>query len=309
MLILEFGQLDRRYECLRIRKPEEEKRLVGSLAAVGQRVPIVVIEAGCGNQFIVIDGYKRIRALQQLHSDTVLAMCWQMAEMEAVIIGHFLRNQQGETPLEEGWLLCEMIRRFGLTLQELSARVGRSVSWVSRRIGLVAELPEPISERVRRGEIVAHAAMKSLLPLARANRRDCVQIAEAIAGKGISSRQLAQLYSIWRDGSAEVRNRITRDPMLFLRTQSQSDEPASGLVSLLQRDLDIITSTARRALRRLRLAAAQSLLLPCDVTQLQQVAAQAGYETGRLGQALQKELQDAQTRYPNGSTGDGSSRQ
>jgi hypothetical protein len=41
----------------------------------------------------------------------------------------------------------------------------RSVSWVSRRLALVRELPESIQEHVRRGEIVAHAAEKYLVPL------------------------------------------------------------------------------------------------------------------------------------------------
>jgi ParB/RepB/Spo0J family partition protein len=309
MLDLELSQLDRRYERLRIRKPEEEKRLLGSLAAVGQRAPIVVVSGDSGSEFIVIDGYKRIRALQQLHSDTVLAMRWEMPEIEAIIVGHFLRSQQGETPLEEGWLLSEMSSRFGLTLQQLSARVGRSISWVSRRIGLVAELPTEVCERVRHGEIVSHAAMKSLLPLARANRRHCVQIAQAIAGKGISSRQVAQLYSVWKDSSCEVRTRIAEQPMLFLRTQSLPDQPAAGLVSLLRRDLDIITSTARRAQRRLRTAKGQSLLMPEDVNQLQAVASQVGHEIARLNEGLQKELEDAQARYSNGSSGDGIGRQ
>lgn len=221
MLELEFAQLDRRYEQLRIRKPEAEKRLLGSLAAAGQRMPIVVVGGNRESEFIVIDGYKRVRALEQLHSDTVMAMRWEMAEVEAVVMGRFLRDQEAETPLEQGWLLSEMNSRFGMTLQELSTRVGRSVSWVSRRLGLVVELPAEVAERVRRGEIVSHAAMKYLLPLARANRKQCVQIAEGIAGKQVSSRQAAQLYAVWRDGSAEVRNRVAADPMLFCSNAKQ----------------------------------------------------------------------------------------
>ena len=71
---LEFHQLDMRYEGLRVRRPERERRLLSSLAERGQQVPIVVIglteEA---NRFLVIDGYKRIRALRRLGQDTVRA--------------------------------------------------------------------------------------------------------------------------------------------------------------------------------------------------------------------------------------------
>ena len=62
---LEFHQLDLRYELLRRRAPEQEKRLLASLALSGQQTPIVVV--GCeGNSRVVVDGYKRVRALRQL---------------------------------------------------------------------------------------------------------------------------------------------------------------------------------------------------------------------------------------------------
>ena len=40
---LEFHQLELRYERLRIVRPEPERRLLASLAEVGQQVPIVVV--------------------------------------------------------------------------------------------------------------------------------------------------------------------------------------------------------------------------------------------------------------------------
>ena len=47
-------------------------------------------------------------------------------------------------------------------------RFDKSESWVSRRLALVSELPEPVQELVRSGGLPAHAAMKHLVPLARA---------------------------------------------------------------------------------------------------------------------------------------------
>ena len=65
---LEFHQLDWRYEGLRVRRPDRERRLLASLSERGQQVPIIVIAlAGEPNRFLVIDGYKRLRALQRLH--------------------------------------------------------------------------------------------------------------------------------------------------------------------------------------------------------------------------------------------------
>ncbi len=64
---LEFHQLDRRWEHLRVRHPARQRRLLASLADSGQQTPIVVAAQKCGaDRYVVIDGYKRIAALEQL---------------------------------------------------------------------------------------------------------------------------------------------------------------------------------------------------------------------------------------------------
>jgi len=149
---LEFHQLDRRWEHLRVRHPARQRRLVASLAESGQQTPIVVVAAeGSSERYVVIDGYKRIAALEQLGRDTVEAVVWPMNEAAAVLLDRSLRLSEHESALEVGWLLVEMERRFGYALDELSRRFDRSVSWVSRRPALVELLPETIQQQVREG--------------------------------------------------------------------------------------------------------------------------------------------------------------
>jgi ParB family chromosome partitioning protein len=149
---LEFHQLDRRWEHLRVRSPQRQRRLLASLADAGQQTPIVVVAAaGQPDRYLVIDGYKRIVALQQLGRDTVEAVIWPMSEAEALLLDRSLRFSQPETALEQGWLLAEMERRFGYGLDDLARRFDRSVSWVSRRLALVELLPEAIQQQVREG--------------------------------------------------------------------------------------------------------------------------------------------------------------
>ena len=161
---LEFHQLDRRWEHLRVRPPARQRRLLVSLAESGQQTPIVVVAAeGQADRYVVIDGYKRIAALEQLGRDTVEAVVWPMTECAAVLLDRSLRLSEHETPLEVGWVLAELEHRFGYSLDELARRFDRSVSWVSRRLALVELLPEAIQQQVREGKIVPQVALKSCL--------------------------------------------------------------------------------------------------------------------------------------------------
>jgi ParB/RepB/Spo0J family partition protein len=190
---VEFQHLDLRYERLRKHHPARERQWLGSLADHGQQVPIVVVR-GPGEVRVVIDGYKRVRALQRLARDTVCATEWAVSEQEALIVERVMRATSGEDALEQGWLLRELVDRFGLGQEELRRRFDKSKSWVSRRLALVADLPTAIQDTVRQGRLAAHAAMKYFVPLARANEEVAVMLAAKAATLRLSTRQVGALY-------------------------------------------------------------------------------------------------------------------
>jgi len=248
---LEFHQLERRWEHLRVRHPARQRRLLASLAECGQQTPIVVVAVeGQAERYVVIDGYKRITALQQLGRDTVDAVVWPMSEAAAVLLDRSLRLSEHETALEVGWLLAEMEQRFGYSLEELARRFDRSVSWVSRRLALVELLPESIQQLVREGKIGAQLAMKFLVPAARQNLEDCQRMAAIFAGHHCDVREAGQLYAAWRRASVAIRKRMLDDPGLFFKTQRQEKTPAGPAAELI-RDLEMVTAIVNRAHRRL----------------------------------------------------------
>ena len=257
---LEFHQLDRRWEHLRVRHAARQRRLLASLAESGQQTPIVVVAAeGQADRYVVIDGYKRIVALEQLGRDTVEVVVWPMSEAAAVLLDRSLRLSEHETALEVGWLLAELERRFDYGLDELARRFDRSVSWVSRRLALAEVLPEAIQQQVREGKILAQVAMKFLVPVARQSLEDCQRMAAIFAEHHCDTRQAGQLYAAWRKGSSAVRKRILDDPELFFKTQRQAQEKAAGTGAELLRDLEMVVAIVNRAQRRLAGAAATEL--------------------------------------------------
>src|SRR5664279_6550006 len=237
---LEFHQLDLRWEHLRVREPHRQRHLLASLAESGQQMPVIVVIAKDNNdRYLVIDGHKRVAALEQLGRDTVEATVWPMSEAEALLLSRSLRMSPQESALEQGWLLSEMEQRFGYSLDEMARRFDRSTSWVSRRLALVELLPEAIQQQVREGKLAAQVAMKYLVPVARVSADDCTRMAAAFIAHRCNTRQAGQLYTAWRKGTRAARERILAEPELFLKTQRQAPA-ARPAVEQVERDLDMV---------------------------------------------------------------------
>jgi ParB/RepB/Spo0J family partition protein len=271
---LEFHQLDRRWEHLRVREPHRQRRLLASLAEAGQQTPIVVVICKDNSErYLVIDGYKRIAALEQLGRDTIDATVWSMSEAEALLLERSLRFSPQESALEQGWLLLELEQRFAYPLDELARRFDRSVNWVSRRLALVELLPEAIQQHVREGKLGAQVAMKYLVPVARVEVEDCERMAAAFVQHRCDTRQAGQLYAAWRDGSRVVRERILSEPELFLKTQRQTPVTTPAAATL-ERELKMAVAILQRAARQL------AAVLP-QMNHQQQAQAQSQLESAR----------------------------
>lgn len=300
MMELEFHQLDLRYEALRRHSPEREKRLLASLAQCGQQMPIAVVR-GENGAHVVVDGYKRIRALKRLKADTVVAMVWEICEAEALVLARLMRVSDGDDAFEQGWLLRELRSRFGLSQDELGRRFDKSTSWVCRRLSLVEQLPEEVQERVRKGELVPHAAMKFLVPLARANRTACLNLVAAFGRKKPTSRQIGALYNAWSRGDASLRERLLADPWLFLRAQEaarSSDDTDGPPAQRLVHALDSIGLICRRASQQTQQGFACHLHAR-ERQQLKLCLTQTKTEADVLFHLIDQELTDAQPEPAN----------
>lgn len=246
---VDLHQLELRHEDLRICDPDRRRRLIASVAEIGQQVPVVVVHDD--EQLVLIDGYLRVEALRRIGRDTALATTWPVTEAEALLHRHHLAGGASRTAIEDGWLLSRL-RWHGLTLDELARRLCRSKSWVSRRLALADELTTSIQAAVRAGTVPPHAAMKHLVPLARANRRQCEQLLAAAGTTRLSSRDVGLLYDVWRRSDAAGRAQVVAEPLLILRAlrTAEDDEPDDAVAPLVK-DLTTIAAIAWRARRRI----------------------------------------------------------
>lgn len=241
---LELHQLTLRYERLRKRQPRAERALLVSLTEIGQQLPVVVVREE--ERFVLIDGYKRVRALKRLAQDTVHGTCWEVAEVEALLLERGLRRGS-EDALDQAWLLAELQERCQWSLEELARRFEHSKSWVSGRLALLQVLPAPIQEQIRVGSLSAHAAMKYLVPLARVNAAAAQALATALAALKPTTRQVEALYSGWQAGTERTRELIVHSPQLYLQAQATQTASPPSLTQRFLQDLGALGGIARRA--------------------------------------------------------------
>jgi ParB family chromosome partitioning protein len=255
---LELHRLELTYQRLRRHDAGRVAQLVASICQGGQQSPVVVVEqAGQPGRYVLIDGYHRVAAMHKLGLDTVIAVVLSLDEVEALCLTHRLEGAQRRSPLEQGWLLSELVEHHGVSQEKLGQLLGHSTSWVSRRLALVHELPEQAQELVREGRLCPHGAMRHLVPLARAKLKDCERLVKGLATArcAVSGRQLGRLLMAWRSADEAERKRIALQPLLYLRAEdAAAAAPAAEEPSperQLRSDLEAVGAICRRASRRL----------------------------------------------------------
>jgi hypothetical protein len=135
--------------------------------------------------------------------------------------------------------------------------------------------------------------------LARANAEACERLVAAIAGKGLTNRQIGQLYAVWRDGLPAVRERVLTAPLLLLKARQALGPVPEDEGRLLMDDLDMLAAVARRARRRLRQGVCRRLLPP-ERQEVQRLGAAAQEELARLAERLGEEKAHAGAIGPAG---------
>lgn len=245
---VDLHQLELRHRDLRIHDGEQRRRMIGSVAEIGQQVPVVVIRDA--DRLVLIDGYLRVEALRRLHRDTAIATTWPVSEVDA-LVHHRHLSEARWVALEDAWLLGRL-RDHGLTMDQLAHRLCRSKSWVSRRLGLLDALDASAQDRVRAGTVPAQAAMKYLVPLARANKRQCEQLIAGLGDTQVSVRELGALYTAWRRADRVGRQRIIAEPLLVLRALSSMTAEPEDDMDPLHKDLTMLAAVALRAGRHVR---------------------------------------------------------
>ncbi len=298
---IEIRELERKYEALRITDPARISRLTASIHQYGQQTPVLIVP-GCADGYVLIDGYARVAALEALARDLVEALLLSLSEGEALVQSHRFEASRRRCALEDGWLLRELVQVQGRHQAELALALQRSVSWVNRRLALVRVLPEAVQEAVRRAQIPAHAAMRTLVPLARAKAGHCQRLVEHLEGRKVSVRQMDALYLGYKQGDEEGRQRLITHPWLFLKAREEmqrTETTEPGEAARLLHDLEALAGLARRVRRQLQ-AGVYKHGSPRQQHSIRSLWTELEMVFGSLSDQMKEECPDAGSRHPSG---------
>ncbi len=136
---------------------EALSQLADSIREVGVLQPVLVRPAGDG-EYELIAGERRWRAARRVGLQTIPALVRETddaAALEQALVENLHRD--GLNPLEEAAAYQQLIEDFGLTHDEVAARVGRSRATVSNTLRLM-QLPPAIQKSVQERKIsMGHA--------------------------------------------------------------------------------------------------------------------------------------------------------
>jgi ParB family chromosome partitioning protein len=209
--------------------------LADSVRVQGVIQPVVVRRRLAGG-FELIAGERRWRAAREAGLPTIPALVRDADDRDSLLLA-LVENVAREdlSPVEEARACTLLIDDFGLSLGEVSERVGRSKPAVSNRMRLL-DLPDDVLALVERGELSeGHARAVLAVPDQEGRRR----LAREIVKTGMSVRA-AEGKARWAGAKQKPRTKGTPvDPALASRARTAAERLTGLPVRLTRGRLEI----------------------------------------------------------------------
>lgn len=193
--------------------------LVASIREVGVLQPIVVrpISEQPGKYELVM-GERRLRATKEVGLTSIPAVIRETADVDMLrdaLLENLHRAQLN--PLEEASAYQQLLSDFGITQEQLAARIGRSRPQITNTLRLL-KLPEPVQVRVAAGVLTAGHA-RAILSVG--DQPGMLRLADKIVNEDLSVRAA--------EAAAATAPRLPSLKPLAGRRQGHLDEIADRL--------------------------------------------------------------------------------
>jgi ParB family chromosome partitioning protein len=213
---------------------EATSALADSIRAQGLVQPIVVRPRPAGG-YELIAGERRWRAAREAGIPTVPALVREADDRDTLVLS-LVENVAREqlSAVEEARAYALLMDEFGLSLGDLSGRVGKAKPTVSNRLRLL-ELTDDVLALVERGELTeGHARAVLAVPDNEGRRR----LARQIIRRGMSVRA-AERAARWAGAKTKPRKVPKVDPALAERARKAAERATGFTARIVSGRLEI----------------------------------------------------------------------
>jgi len=250
---VELNSLDLRYEGFRLKQPALEERLLTSIVQRGIEEPLEGVEVA--RTTVLLNGFKRYRCARKLRIPTVPYS--SLGADEAVAILNLLKSSNNRvlSILEQAAFIGELRNARRMDVAEIAAELCRSKSWVTMRLGLLAEMSAKVRQQLFTGAFPVYSYMYLIRQFMRMNGVKADQIEAfivAVGGQGLSVREVEQLAHGFFRGPESFRQEILKGnlalPLERMRQVPQSSDGCNEFERILLGDLELTQKYMQRVM-------------------------------------------------------------
>lgn len=197
---------------LRIVNKRHNDQIKKSMQVHGQLQPVVARVYEGGIQ--LIDGFKRLYACESLSIESMQCRLLDVsADQAKVLMLSYNWTTRSMEAYEEALVLRDLQESLGVDQGRLARQMGRSRSWVSRRLSLIEKLDEGVGAEIRMG-MLSSSHGRALMRLPRGNQ---LAVARVVRTYELSSRQVDRVVSAYLSAEDDQsRKRVLDDPQRVL---------------------------------------------------------------------------------------------
>lgn len=274
----EVDNISTKYESFRLRDKRREKYLLQSILEHGIREPLQCVQGDGEQNYILLDGFKRLRCSYKLKLHMVPVVSLGSDEVGSILQFIRVSAERSLSTLEQAHFVDELHTRYGLTVGNIAERLERSKAWVSVRLGILKEMSPIVREAVFSDRFPVRSYMYTLRQFTRVNGIAGTQIdrfVSCVSGKGLSTRDIEKLVYGYFRGGDRLKHQIEEGNLSWTLRQMHKTEPVCQTEESLSeaewsviRDLELVQKYMSRVYRgltkeelRSRTFKAQAMLL------------------------------------------------
>lgn len=225
----EVNTISTKYESFRLRDKNRERYLLQSILQHGIREPLQCVQGDGVQNYILLDGFKRLRCSCKLRLHVVPVVSLGTDEVSSILQFIRLSAERSLSTLEQAHFVDELHTHYGLTISDIAERLERSKAWVSVRLGILKEMSQVVREAVFSDRFPVRSYMYTLRQFTRVNGIAGTQIdrfVSCVSGKGLSTRNIEKLaYGYFRGGD-RLKHQIEEGNLSWTLRQMHKSEPA-----------------------------------------------------------------------------------